>query len=122
MRDDDKKWQNCVKVFELIDEGKIIPYCSDIVFLEIYFVLTSVYSQDKREVVKDLATFLKLRNLVLIKNYDLGKALKLVAKVNVKFADCLISTQIPRGMDLCSYDKEFKKIKNVKLVLPEEIV
>ena len=122
IKDDEKKWRDCVELFEKIKKGKIIPYCSQVVFLEVFFVLTSVYGNNKKMVAKDLKEFLKLRNLVMVKDYDMGKALTLVIKNNIKFADCLISTQLGKGVVLCSYDREFEKIKEIKLFLPEEIV
>ena len=122
VNDDPVKWRDCERIFKKISLGEIIPYSSELVFLEIYYVLTSFYKRQKSEVSKDLLKFLKLRNLVLIKKYDLGRAFRMRNRLGIKLADCLISSQIPKNVLLCSYDRDFKKVKGIKLVLPQDIV
>jgi len=34
----------------------------------------------------------------------------MLAKYKVKYGDCLIATQIPKGVTLVSYDKDFDKL------------
>jgi predicted nucleic-acid-binding protein len=115
-QDDPQKALDCTEFFELIEQGLLRPYISNVIVLEIQFVLVRLYKFPKEKVMDDIATLLSLRNLTLIEKTDTHKALELYKKHTVKYADCLISTQIPKGVRLVSYDEEFSKIKISKLV------
>lgn len=109
-QDDPKKASDCIRLFEMIEQGQLRPYTSNIVILEIQFVLIKQYKFLKAGVIEDIRTLLSLRNLTLIEKTDTKAALLLYKKYNIKFGDCLIATQIPKGVKLVSYDKEFQKI------------
>jgi predicted nucleic acid-binding protein len=112
-------------VKELIDEiriGKIIPYVSGIIFLEIYFVLVSVYKFNKTEVLDTINKLLKMRNLVIIEKTDTEEALKCCQKYKIKLSDCFIATQIPDNVKLCTFDRDFRKFPFLEIVTPNEII
>lgn len=121
-QDDPKKFQECKKFFEFIEKGKIRPYTSNIVILEIQFVLTRQYNVAKKEVLENIDDLLSLRHITLIEKTNTRIALSLYKKYNIKFTDCLIATQIPRGSKLVTYDEEFKKIKGISVSSPEELI
>jgi len=110
-QDDVKKAGECTKLFEMIERGKIRPYTSNVIILEIQYVLVKLYKFPKEKVMNDISTLLSLRNMTLIDKTDTKVALGLYTKNTIKYADCLIATQIPKGVRLISYDKEFSKIK-----------
>lgn len=122
-QDDEKEFVNCVKFFELVESGKVHPYTSNIVVLEIIFVLTRLYKYSKKQVLKDIEdALLSLRNLTLIEKSDTRKAIVYFKKLNIKYADCIISTQIPKGTVLATYDKEFGRVKTISVARPVEVV
>lgn len=121
-QDNKEKHADCLKLFELIESGKIKPYTSNIVLLEIIFVLHRVYKFPKTEVLSAIGDLLKMRNLVLRERTDTRIALKYFADLNIKYADCLLATQIPAGATLVTYDSDFAKIPSVNLATPKEVV
>ena len=121
--DDKKKFKDCFRLLEIIEnEGKFRSYTSNIVILEILFVLTRVYKFSKKEVLNGIQKILRLRNITLVEKTDTKAALALFKKYNIKYADCLISTQIPKGTKLVSYDADFSKIKTLSPTTPEEFL
>lgn len=119
--DDAQKFQDCVSLFEKVEEGKIRPYTSNIVILEILFLLTKLYKFPKVKVLSDIGKILNLRNLTLIEKTDTKMALNLFHKFNIKYADCLIAGQIPKATILLTYDEDFKKLKSLKIANPSEV-
>ncbi|MBI2327073.1 PIN domain-containing protein [Candidatus Curtissbacteria bacterium] len=119
--DDKKKLGDCVHLLELIEKGaKIRPYTSNIVLLEILFVLTRVYEFSKKEVLEAIFKILGLRNLTLIEKTNTRAAMKTFRRLNIKYADCLIATQVPKNSKIITYDVDFSKIKTVAFATPEE--
>lgn len=112
-RDNQQKFEDCKKFFELIEDGKLRSYTSNIVILEIQFVLIRIYKFSKDKVLNDINSILDLRNLVLIEKTNTQKALKTFSKHNIKYADCLIATQVPKNTKIVTYDDEFSKIKEI---------
>lgn len=115
------KVNECERIFEVIKDGKIKPYISNVVFMELVFVLTRQYKFKKDIVVKVLANLLNLRNLVVIEKTDIRQALRFYKKNNIKYGDCLIAAQIPKGISIVTYDKDFSKIPSLKSITPAEI-
>lgn len=120
--DIEEKAKDCEKLFELVQEGSIKPYISNIVILELIFILIRQYKFKKKSVIKALEKIYKLRNITVIESTKTNKALKFFGKYTVKYGDCLIATQIPKGVVLISYDTEFPKKLNIKSLTPDEIV
>lgn len=120
-KDDERKYEECVKLFSFIKEGKLNPYVSNIVLLEILFVLTRLYKFSKSEVIKDIRRILLLRNMTLIEKTNTREALSLWEKYNIKYGDCLIATQIPKNTTIVTYDADFSKISSLSSKTPGEI-
>lgn len=119
--EDQKQTSECKELFNRIRAGAITPLTSDIVIAEVNYVLTKLYKIEKSKVVEWQKDLLKLTNLNLIQTTDVQKAINLYEKLNIKFGDCLIATQVPQGAPLCTYDSDFKKIKGLTSVLPTQI-
>ena len=115
------KVAECERIFEIIKEGKIKPYISNVVYMELVFVLTRQYKFKKNIVVKALEDLLNIRNLTLIEKTNTKQALEFYKKNNIKYGDCLIATQVPKGVILVAYDKDFSKISSLKSITPAEI-
>lgn len=120
--DDKKKFQDCVKLLETIENGRFRTYTSNIVIFEILFVLTKIYGFSKKEVLDAVEKVLDLRNLTLIETTKTKDAIKLFNKYNVKYPDCLIATQVPLKTKLISYDQDFQKIKTISSTEPSVLL
>jgi predicted nucleic acid-binding protein len=114
------KKQNCEKLFKAIESGKIKPYSSNIVFMELIYVLVKTFKQSKKIASQILTKLSQMRNFTLIEKTDSKKALLYFSKHSIKFGDCLIATQIPPKSILITHDKEFKKFSSINSMTPEE--
>ncbi|OGG19856.1 hypothetical protein A3D03_00335 [Candidatus Gottesmanbacteria bacterium RIFCSPHIGHO2_02_FULL_40_13] len=120
-QDDIKKYKDVSRLIEMIQEGKATPYISSMVITEIVFVLTRLYQFSKDKVLAALTDLLALRNIVLIEKTDTRKALYYFKKFNIKYSDCLIATQVPKGVALITYDHDFQKIPSLIAKTPVEM-
>lgn len=122
IRTDEKQYQTAYKLIEKIEEGDLQAYTSAIVLLEIYFIGTKVYKIPNADVLLWFDVILGIRSLTIIEKTYFRKALQLHKLYNVKLADCLIASQIPEGVILATFDKEFLKIKKLKAAEPTEVL
>lgn len=120
--DEKRQFEDCQRLLVLSEQGRFKPYTSTIVLLEIAYTLASFYRAGKKEIISDLEDLLKTRNLTLIEKSDFSKALILFKRYQIKLADCLIATQLPKGVVLCTYDQEFKRIKGISGLTPKEVL
>ena len=120
--DDKRKFKDCVKLLEFIENGKFRPYTSNIVIFEILFVLTRLYGFAKKETLAGIKKILGIRNLTLIETTNTKEAIKIYEQLNVKFPDCLIATQVPAGAKLVSYDADFSKVDSISSVTPGQLL
>ena len=120
--EDSKSFQGCQQIFERIAQGTIFPYTSDIVITEVIFTLIRTYKFAKTEIIKDVLLVFELRNMVVIEKTDTKKAFGYYKQLNIKFGDCLIATQIPQGVIICTYDQEFEKIPGIKTTTPTKLL
>lgn len=120
--DNEEKHSHCVSLIKLIDQGTLRPYTSPIVLLECYFVLIRQYKFPNNRVARALAEIEAIRNMTIVNTIDTHQALTLWQKTSVKFADCLIATQVPASVTLCTYDKEFRKIPRLSIIEPGDVV
>lgn len=120
--EDQKSHNESKAIFLLFKDGVFRPYTSNIVLSELIYVLIKIYKQSKKEVIKKISIILKMRNLTLIEKTDTKAALELYKNLNIKLGDCMIATQIPKGTILCTYDEDFKKIPNLTVKTPKEII
>lgn len=120
--DDKKRQQEVKELIQHVEDGKYFPYTSNIVFMEIFYVLTKTYKFPKVQVIQDLVKLTYLRNLAINENTDIRKAFELFLQYKIRFSDCLIATQIPSSVILITYDRDFSKIPQLKVATPEKII
>lgn len=121
-QDDPEKGEKCTQLFRMIEQGKARPYTSNIVLMEIIYILIKVYHYPKQEVVKDVSRALSLRNLILVEKTNTKMALNYFKNYSIKYGDCLIATQIPPKVTLITYDSDFSKIPSLILATPEILI
>lgn len=120
--DDSEKFQDCLDFFTVVESGKIRPYISQVVILEIVFVLGRLYSFPKKKVLLAISQIYNIRNITVIETTKTTQALALYSKHPIKYPDCLIATQLPPRCTLVTYDNEFKKITKIAAQTPGELL
>ena len=113
LRDQEDQYNHSTQLFYAIDTGLFQPYTSSIVFMEVNYVLKSVYKLSTEEALKYLFTMKETRTLTVIEDTDITKALHYYKTHKVKFTDCLIASQLKSSLILVSFDEEMKKIKEI---------
>lgn len=63
-----------------------------------------------------------MRNMIVVDSSDSRRALAIWKKTRVKFTDCLIATQVPKGVALVTYDRDFAKLPGIIAKTPKDIV
>lgn len=109
-KDDLKQYEECMCFFELVDEGKVKPYVSNVTLMEITYTLKTYYGFTKASIADYLGEVLKTRNLVVLEKTNSVLALKKMSVLGIKYTDCLIVGQLKKGVTLVSYDKDFDKL------------
>lgn len=116
------KYSECEMLFKLVQDGKIKSYISNFVLFEIIFVLSRQYKFPKKRILQILSQILKIRNITVIEKTDTIEALKLYDQYNIKYGDCVITTQVPKGVILVTYDADFSKIPSLESKTPAELL
>src|SRR3989338_8339496 len=110
------------KLLEENECGSLKIYSSPIIFLELAYVLKKVYKFLFHEIMEVLSSIRATKQLIILTDTDLDLALKYFKTYQLKFSDCLIAAQIPEGITLVSFDKDFKKIKEINHQSPTELL
>ena len=121
-RDSEKEYLQCVDLFNSIEQGTLRPYTSNIVLLEVCFVLSRLYKYEDADVIFAMNEILSLRNITLIETTDTPGAIMSMQQYHIKYADCLIATQVPEGATLVTYDRDFKKIPDITIGTPADVL
>lgn len=122
LEDNQEQLAACKDLISQIEEGNFQTYTSSIVFLELSYVLKSIYKLPFSKIVEILDSIFTLRGITIIDRTDTKKALKFYKKYKIKFTDCLITSQLPGEVILVSFDEELAKIKEVIVKKPQEII
>ena len=122
LKDDPEQFEYCKNLVLQIEEGKFRVYTSAILFLEISYVLRSVYKLPLLDVLDILDSIFSLRGITIIEKTDTKRALHFYRKYQIKFTDCLIATQVSKNMTLISFDEELSKIKDIVVKKPQQII
>lgn len=116
------QYKDCVSLISTFKHGVIMPYTSPFVLLEIEYILQKIYKIPVTNIKNDLENILKIKNLKILEKADTLKGWNYHKNHKIKFADCLIAAQLSKDIHLCTYDQEFKKIKNLKTYTPAQIL
>jgi len=104
-----------------IENGKHRVYTSNVVLIELIYTLSKFYKQNKPSIIKKIDNILAMRNLTVIEKTNSRQAMDLYKKLNIKYTDCLLFTQVPKDVKLVTYDKDFTKLPQLKIAKPKEI-
>ena len=120
--EDENTHRDCAALIYAIREGKLRPFLSPIVFMEYVYTMKTFYKISKQSILQDISYLLRMRNLVIVEKTDTKAAFMIFTTHNIKFGDCLIATQIPKGANLVTYDEEFKKVPRLSPLTPKQIL
>ena len=121
LRDNENQYRDVCRLFAKIEEGNFKPYTSSIVFLELNYVVRNIYKLPIEEVLDYIRAVKEIRGMTVISKTSTDKAINLYKKYKIKLGDCFIASQLPDEAVLVSYDRDFKKIKEIKSQTPDEI-
>lgn len=88
LKDISSQHKKAKTLFQEGAEEKKKLFTNTIVFFEIYWVFSSTYQKNKREVIDILHNFLSLRFIQLEKRNILQESLSLFGKTNLELEDC----------------------------------
>jgi predicted nucleic-acid-binding protein len=120
--DDKKQYGECENFFDLVDDGVLKPYVSNVTLMETAFTLKSYYGFTKQRINSYLSDIFEVRNIVILEKTVSKEALALMAKSGVKYTDCLIAGQLKKDMVIVSYDKDFDKLVPGRRKEPGDLV
>ncbi|MEA2064721.1 MAG: PIN domain-containing protein [Patescibacteria group bacterium] len=123
-KENERIFQDCLSVLKLVKNDKITAFICSLVIAEIDWVLERVYKISKHQVVNDLQSIFKLKNLKICDKNDLKLAIYLYKRYNVKFIDAIIASNDliqKKSAIIVSYDKDFDKL-GVKRIEPKKLL
>lgn len=109
-------------LMEAFGQSRFRPYTSSFVLLECSFVLNRIYKFPDIRVQDCLEKIIFMRNMTIVDISNSKKALVMWKKTRVKFTDCIIATQVPAGVTLVTYDRDFAKLPGLTVRTPKEII
>ena len=122
LRDEENQYQSCHNLLTQINEGYLQPSTSTIVFLEVNYVLRSFYKLTHEKTLLYLSNIKETRNITVYEETDLNRALAYYKDFKLKFTDCLIASQLKKGITLLTFDNEFRKLKDINSQTPSEFL
>lgn len=122
IKDEPKQFADVSKLLAGVEEGLFQPYSSSIVLLELSYVLKSVYKFTFEEVLDALEAVSATREITIFETTNSTQALAYFKSTKIKFTDCLLASQIRKDIVLVTFDEELKKIKDLNIKTPEEIL
>ena len=122
LRDNEPQFKIVRDLLEKNESGLIRIYSSPVIFLELAYVLQKVYKFLFTETLEVLNGIRATKQLIILNKSNLDLALKYFKSYRLKFSDCLIAAYIPKNITLVSFDKDFKKIKEINCQTPTQLL
>lgn len=122
IQDIQDQYEATSRVLAKAEVGEVKVYTSTIVLLELQFILQKLYKLSFEGMVEIFDVILKVRGITIIEQTNFDLALKFYRQYRIKFPDCLITSQLPKGTVLISFDEELSKIKEITVKKPHDIL
>jgi predicted nucleic acid-binding protein len=107
------------KLFESAAEGRASLILSAVTFSEVYYALRRSYKLGRVEVAEALVVVLESPHLVIEHRARLLDALQRTKQYNIDFGDAyLAAAAVEARQAVVSFDRDFRKIKDVELLVP----
>ena len=121
VKNDRDQYEAAFNLVSMAEGGLIRVYTSSVVLMEINHVARRIYQIPKDQVIIWFKAIQKIRNITIVEKTDFVLALSFYQKYNIKLADCIIASQLPKSTVLVSFDEELSKIKDISVKKPQEI-
>lgn len=117
LRDDDAKQSPVAgKLFQKAAEGKAALFVSAVTINEVFFALATHYNLSQPEIARKLIPLIRAGVAEFEHEASLLDALDRVIDTNVDFGDAYLAAfAVAHNDTVASFDKDFKKFKDVKL-------
>jgi len=123
IKENEETFKETKKIIQLMKKGDIKTFTSHLVIAELDWTMRSYYKIPKNDRLTFLDSILRLKNLVLVDNFNLMTTLSFYRNYQVKFIDCLFASNPLLSVgkaSIISYDKDFDRLK-VKRVEPRNL-
>lgn len=121
LQDNKEQFEAVREVIQQIESGQHRPYVSAIVLLEMVYVLQKVYNVPKQNVLDIIDSVRRIRGVTILEKTKSALAVRFYQQHNVKFADCLIASQVPHDVTIVTYDREFTRLP-IKTTQPQDLL
>lgn len=120
MQDDIRQAESATRVIEARTDDDP-GYISLVVLVELVWVLVSAYRLDKTQIAEVLTRLLQIREIVVERADDAGRAVTMFMREPADFADCLIAAVArTSGCDVTlTFDRKAAKLAGMTLITPE---
>lgn len=116
------QYEASLKLILKAEQGEVRLYTSSVVLMEINHVAHKIYQIPKEQIMIWFKAIDQIRNITLIEKTNFNLALSFYQKYNIKLADCVIASQLPKKVTLVSFDEELSKIKEIITKKPQEVL
>ena len=107
------------KLFIEAKKGTLTLVTHPLVISEIFFMLYSYYRFTKEEIIEKIRIVLLFEGLEIREKNILFQVISYYEKKNIDFVDAFIAAYcFKNNLNVCSFDKDFDKIKGMKRVDP----
>ncbi|MBI4973067.1 PIN domain-containing protein [Candidatus Roizmanbacteria bacterium] len=107
------------KLFTEAKEGKLTLVTHPLVISEIFFMLSSYYRFTKEEIIEKMRIVLLFEGLEIKEKNILFQAISFYEEKNIDFVDAYVAAYcFKSNVNVCSFDKDFDKIKEIKRIDP----
>lgn len=107
------------RLFTEAKKGKLFLITHPLVISEIFFMLYSYYRFSKVEIIEKIKIVLLFDGLEIIEKNIIFQAIAFYEKNNIDFVDAYLAAfAIENKIGVCSFDRDFDKIKEVKRINP----
>lgn len=122
VKNDPDQYEAVLNLISRVEQGKFKVYTSSVVLMEINYVGQRIYQIPKDQIIIWFKAIQKMRSMVLVEKTNFDLALSFYQKYNIKLADCLIASQLPKNTVLVSFDEEFSKLREIIVKSPKQVL
>lgn len=122
VKNDPDQYEAVLNLISRVEQGKFKVYTSSAVLMEINYVGQRIYQIPKDQIIIWFKAIQKMRSMVLVEKTNFELALSFYQKYNIKLADCLIASQLPKNTVLVSFDEEFSKLREIIVKSPKQVL
>lgn len=110
------------RLFHEAKKGKINLITNSLIISEIVFTLGSYYTLSKKEIIEKIHAIMFFKGLEVLEKNILLRAIQFYQEKNLDFVDAYASAfAIEYKIEVCSFDRDFDKIKEVKRIDPNSL-